>query len=50
MVQEKIEELRIQMQKIASDKILTDHRVVSILLITELYIFKKIYTKLVLFF
>ena len=54
-MQEKIEELRIQMQKIASDKILTDHRVVSIsekldLLITEFYISKKVYTKLVLFF
>ena len=46
MVQEKIEELRIQMQRIASDKILTDHRVVSIsekldLLINEFYISKK---------
>jgi len=43
MVYEQIEELRIQMQKMASDKDLTDPRVVSIsekldLLINEFYI------------
>jgi len=48
MVQEQIEELRLQMQKIASDKDLTDPRVVSIsgkldLLIYEFYMAKKRY-------
>jgi len=48
MVQEQIEELRLQMEKIASDKDLTDPRVVSIsgkldLLINEFYIAKKRY-------
>ena len=48
MVYEQIEELRIQMQKIASDKDLTDPKVVSIsekldLLINEFYIAKKRY-------
>lgn len=43
MVREQIEELRIQLQKIATDKELTDPRVVSIsekldLLINEFYI------------
>ncbi len=43
---EKIEELRLHMQKVASDKDLTDHRVVSIsekldLLIYEFYAAKK---------
>ena len=49
MVHEKIEELRLQMQKIASDKDLTDPKVVSIsekldLLINEFYIAKKRYS------
>ena len=48
MVYEQIEELRIQMHKIASDKDLTDPKVVSIsekldLLINEFYIAKKRY-------
>ena len=48
MVHEQIEELRLQMQKIASDKDLTDPRVVNIsekldLLINEFYIAKKRY-------
>jgi len=48
MVNEQIEELRLRMQKIASDKELTDPRVVSIsekldLLINEFYIAKKRY-------
>ena len=43
---EEIEELRVLMQKVASDKDLTDHRVVSIsekldLLISEFYSAKK---------
>jgi len=50
MVHEQIEELRLQMQKIASDKDLTDPRVVIIsekldLLINEFYIAKKRYIK-----
>jgi len=48
MVHEQIEELRLQMQKIASDKDLTDPRVVRVsekldLLISEFYIAKKRY-------
>ena len=48
MVHEQIEELRLQMQKIASDKDLTDPRVVRVsekldLLINEFYIAKKRY-------
>ena len=48
MVYEQIEELRLQMQKIASDKDLTDPRVVRVsekldLLINEFYIAKKRY-------
>ena len=46
MVHEQIEELRLQMHKIASDKDLTDPRVVSIsekldLLINEFYLARK---------
>jgi len=46
MVYEQIEELRIQMQRVASDKDLTDPRVVSIsekldLLIHEFYLDEK---------
>lgn len=48
MVHEQIEELRLQMQRIAADKDLTDQRVVTIsekldLLINEFYIAKKRY-------
>ena len=48
MIQDQIEELRLQMQKIASDKDLTDPKVVTIsekldLLINDFYIAKKRY-------
>ena len=48
MIQDQIEELRLQMHKIASDKDLTDPKVVSIsekldLLINDFYIAKKRY-------
>jgi len=50
MVHEQMEELRLQMQKIASGKELTDPRVVCIsekldILINEFYIAKKRYIK-----
>ncbi|KUO78269.1 MAG: sporulation protein Spo0E [Desulfosporosinus sp. BRH_c37] len=49
IVHDKIEELRLQMQKIALDKELTDPKVVSIserldLLINEFYLAKKRYS------
>jgi len=48
IIQDQIEELRLQMQKIASDKDLTDPKVVTIsekldLLINDFYIAKKRY-------
>lgn len=48
VVHKQIEELRLQMQKVASDKALTDPRVVTMsekldLLINEFYIAKKVY-------
>ena len=48
IIQDQIEELRLQMQKIASDKDLTDPKVVNIsekldLLINDFYIAKKRY-------